>query len=123
MSPEEKKLTQETGISRPGSRFGQNLNVDGNLTGHEDLEIQGGFSGKIELVLHDLIIQKTARVKAEIKAKNIFVHGELDGQVKAERVVISETGRILGDIVACKISVQNGAKFKGTIKISKNYHP
>jgi cytoskeletal protein CcmA (bactofilin family) len=123
MSPEEKKLTQETATPKTSSRLGQHLTLDGNISGHEDLEIQGNLTGKIDLTLHDLVIQKTAKVKAEIKAKNLFLHGELDGQIRAERVVISETGRFSGDLVACKIAVQNGAKFKGTIKISKDYQP
>lgn len=123
MSPEEKKLTPETTTPRTSSRLGQHLTLDGTITGHEDLELQGNFTGKINLALHDLVIQKTAKVKAEIKAKNLFLHGELDGQIKAERVVIGETGRFTGDLVACKISVQSGAKFKGTIKISKDYQP
>ncbi|MGB9893660.1 MAG: bactofilin family protein [Candidatus Saccharicenans sp.] len=123
MTPDDNKRLQETASPRMVSRFGQTLVLDGNLTGHEDLDLQGNFSGQIDLALHDLTIQKTAKVKAEIKAKNLFLYGQLEGKVQAERVVISDTGRFTGDIIACKISVQNGAKFKGTIKISKDYQP
>lgn len=124
MSPDDKKINQETSLTRPASRLGQTLTLEGNLVGHEDLEIQGTFSGLINLALHDLTIGKTASVKSEeVKAKNLFLYGQLEGKVRAERVVISDTGRFSGDIVACKISVQNGARFKGTIKISKDYQP
>lgn len=123
MSPEDKKISQPGSIPRISSRLGQTIVFDGNLTGHEDLEIQGNFTGQVDLALHDLTIQKTSRVKADIRAKNLFLYGQLQGKVQAERVVISDTGHFTGDIIACKISVQNGAKFKGTIKISQEYKP
>lgn len=123
MSPDDRKAFQESSLPRIASRLGQTLILDGQLTGHEDLEIQGTFNGQVDLALHDLTIQKNSKVKADIKAKNLFLLGQLEGKVRAERVVISETGHFTGDIVACKISVQNGAKFKGTIKISKDYQP
>lgn len=123
MSPEDKKISQEGSMPRISSRVGQTVVIDGNLTGHEDLEIHGNFTGQVDLALHDLTIQKTSRVKADIRAKNLFLHGQLQGKVQAERVVISDTGNFTGDIVACKISIQNGARFKGTIKISQEYKP
>ncbi|MGB9763963.1 MAG: bactofilin family protein [Candidatus Saccharicenans sp.] len=123
MSPEEKKPVTETSLTKALSRLGQNLIIDGTISGSDDLELAGNFSGKIDLPLHDLSIQKTARVKAEIKAKNVFIHGELDGKLQAERVVIGETGRFSGELIASKVSIQNGARFKGQIKISKDYQP
>lgn len=123
MSPEDKKMSQTVSMPRTSSRLGQTIVFEGNLTGHEDLEIHGNFTGQVDLALHDLTIQKTSRVKADIRAKNLFLHGQLQGKVQAERVVISDTGNFNGDIVACKISVQNGARFKGTIKISQEYKP
>ncbi|MGB4704096.1 MAG: polymer-forming cytoskeletal protein [Candidatus Saccharicenans sp.] len=123
MSPDERKNLPENQIIRTSSRLGQTITLEGNLTGHEDLEIQGTFTGQINLALHDLIIQKTSRVKADIKAKSLILHGQLEGKVTAERVLISETGNFIGDIITCKISVQNGARFRGTIKVSKEYQP
>jgi cytoskeletal protein CcmA (bactofilin family) len=124
MSPEDnRKPTPETATLKSVSRLGPQLNLEGKLKGHEDLEIHGSFSGEVDLALHDLTIQKSGQVKAKLKVKNLFLHGQLEGQVLAERVIISETGRFTGEITACKISVQNGARFKGTIKISKDYQP
>ncbi|MDI6845946.1 MAG: polymer-forming cytoskeletal protein [Candidatus Saccharicenans sp.] len=123
MSPDERKNLPENQIIRTSSRLGQTITLEGNLTGHEDLEIHGTFAGQINLALHDLIIQKTSRVKADIKAKSLILHGQLEGKVTAERVMISETGNFIGDIITCKISVQNGARFRGTIKVNKEYQP
>ncbi len=123
MSPDERKNLPENQIIRTSSRLGQTITLEGNLTGNEDLEIHGTFTGQINLAFHDLIIQKTSRVKADIKAKSLILHGQLEGKVTAERVLISETGNFIGDIITCKISVQNGARFRGTIKVSKEYQP
>jgi cytoskeletal protein CcmA (bactofilin family) len=124
MSPDEKKPMNEPVPAKISSRVGTNLAFEGKLTGHEDLDISGQVSGSIDLPLHDLVIQKSGRVKAEsIKAKNLFVHGQLEGQVQAERIIISETAVFNGEIIASKLSVQSGAKFKGTVKISKDYQP
>ncbi|MDD8019761.1 MAG: polymer-forming cytoskeletal protein [Acidobacteriota bacterium] len=124
MSIDEKKPTTEIAPARTASRLGANLAFEGKLTGHEDLEILGQFNGSIDLALHDLVVQKSGRVKADlIKVKNLFLLGQLEGQVQAERIVISETALFTGDIVATKLSVQSGARFKGTVKISKDYHP
>ncbi|MBC7363606.1 MAG: polymer-forming cytoskeletal protein [Candidatus Aminicenantes bacterium] len=124
MSPEEKKLEVDSSLIKNLGRLSANLTFNGQLSGSDDLEISGSFTGSIEIPLHDLTIQRTGRVKAEVvKAKNLFLHGQLEGLVKAERVVISETGIFSGEIITSKISVQNGARFKGSIKITKDYHP
>lgn len=124
MSPEEKKMSPEASLARNVGRLSSNLIFEGKVSGSDDLEISGNFTGNIDLPLHDLTIQRSGRVKSEVvKVKNLFLHGQLEGQVKAERVIISETGSFSGEILACKISVQNGARFKGSIKITKDYHP
>ncbi len=123
MSSDEKTISPPTIPGRTPSRLGQTISVDGQLTGHEELELNGNFTGKIDLALYDVIVQKTAKVKAEVKAKNLLLYGHLEGNVQAERVVISNTGHFIGNILTCKISIQNGAKFKGTIKINKDYRP
>ncbi len=124
MNPDEKKPMSEPVPTKISSRVGTNLTFEGKLIGHEDLDISGQVTGSIDLPLHDLVIQKSGRVKAEsIKARNLFLHGQLEGQVQAERIVISETAVFNGDIIASKLSVQSGAKFKGTVKISKDYQP
>lgn len=124
MGPEEKKIPVEASPARNLGRLSSNLHFEGNIKGSDDLEIAGSFSGNIDLPLHDLTIQRSGRVKAEaVKVKNLFLHGQLEARVNAERVFISETGNFSGEILACKISVQNGARFKGSIKITKDYQP
>jgi cytoskeletal protein CcmA (bactofilin family) len=105
----------------PGeTRLGSTLSFTGSLEGHEDVVIEGRFQGKIILPSGSLTIARGAKVEAEVRVRSLTVHGELSGPVAAaERVMISETAQMRGDIQTAKISISNGARFKGGIKIEK----
>jgi cytoskeletal protein CcmA (bactofilin family) len=103
-----------------GTKVGSTAFFNGTLEGHEDVVIDGRFQGKITLPSGALTISREAKVEAEVRVRSLTLHGELSGSAAAgERVVISETGRMIGDIQTGKISISNGAQFKGTIKIQK----
>lgn len=106
---------------RPGeTRLGSTLSFTGSLEGHEDTVIEGRFQGKITLPSGSLTIARGAKVEAEVQVRSLIVHGELTGAVAAaEKVMISETAEMRGDIQTAKISISNGARFKGGIKIQK----
>jgi cytoskeletal protein CcmA (bactofilin family) len=102
------------------TRLGSTVFVNGTLEGREDVVIDGRFQGKITLPSGSLTINREAKVEAEVRVRSLTLHGELIGTVAAaERALVSETGRMTGDIQTAKISVSNGARFKGTIKIEK----
>lgn len=102
------------------SRIGAGLSFRGDVTGDEDLVVDGRLSGTIALGPHDLTVRPGGRVEAEVKARNVTVHGELVGNVVAsERVLISETGRMRGDVVAATVSILAGAQFKGAIRMAR----
>ena len=78
------------------------------------------MTGTIDLGPHDLTVRPGGRVEADVRARNVTIHGELIGNVVAsERVFISETGRMKGDIVAATISILAGAQFKGAIRMER----
>jgi len=102
------------------SRLDEGLSIKGNLTGNADLIINGDFSGSIELRNGQLTIGEKARVEAEIHCKSIAVLGTVIGNIFASEMVrIAETGSMTGDITTHKISILDGAKFKGGVKIRK----
>ncbi len=105
--------------SSPGtSTIGRSLSWEGDITGSEDLTVEGRVQGTITLENNTLVVASTGRIKADIRVKNITIHGQLAGQVQATgRVFISEQGRMSGDITARRISIQDGAQFKGSIKM------
>ena len=102
------------------ARLGPGHHFQGDLTGSEDLVIQGSFKGKIFLLERKLTIDLNAEVEGDIEAGDVFVAGSLAGDVRATgRVVLEASADVKGDIVAARISIQDGARFKGAIQMSK----
>lgn len=98
--------------------IGQSICIKGELNGNEDLTIEGKVEGDIRLKDHNLIIGTNGKIKAEIFAKNITVMGEVDGNVHAEeKVEISKSGRLMGNITAPRVVIEDGARFKGSVEM------
>jgi len=102
------------------TKMGSTSFFNGTLEGHEDTVIDGRFKGTITLPSSTLTVSRGAKVEADVRVRSLLLHGELTGSVDAgDRVMISETARMNGDIRTAKISISNGAQFKGSIKIEK----
>jgi len=100
--------------------IGQTIFIKGELTGTEDLTIEGRVEGKIELKDHNLTIGPNGKIKADVYAKSIVITGELLGNAYAsEKVEITNAGILKGDIVAPRIVIADGAQFKGTVDMDK----
>lgn len=109
----EKKI--ESTIS---SRLGQAIKILGNLEGRENLIIDGQVEGNIDLKGHCLIISASAWIKGNVDAREVVLEGKMEGNIVAsDKVAILASAFLIGDITACRVSIQDGAKFKGTIKI------
>lgn len=120
MSKEIKKSdhSEEKPSSPIPSRFGPSFALTGELQGNEDLIIQGQFKGNINLGLHDLVIERGAKVKGDIQGRNITIDGELEGNIYASgKVFICQKGKVKGNIQAPKVSIMDGAQFKGSVKM------
>ena len=106
--------------TRPSERepgnIGKSVVIKGELSGSEDLTIEGQVEGSIELEQHVLTIGPNARIRAEVSAKAVVVLGEVMGDIKAtEKVAIRDSGAVSGDIVAPKVAIAEGARFRGGI--------
>lgn len=98
--------------------LGPSINLRGELTGDEDLAIEGQFDGKIQLRDHCLTVGAQGQVKAEVQASRVIVQGAVTGNITArDRIEIRKSGRVLGDLIAPGISIEDGAYFKGSIEI------
>ena len=98
--------------------IGATIHIKGDVTGDEDLIIHGHVEGEINLRDHNVIIGKQGRVKANIHAKQIVVEGELNGDLKGEeKVVIRNSGNVLGNVVSPRVTLEDGAMFKGSIEM------
>ena len=104
--------------SRSSARLGSSLQIKGEITGSEDLQIDGIVEGPISLDGHDLIVGSEARLHSEIHAGEVVVCGKVVGNVQAwGRVEITKDGSITGDLSCARISIEDGAHFKGRIEI------
>jgi len=114
----DRKMSPQIDYPEKASRLGPLTILNGDFGGEDNLIIEGKFQGTINLPGKTLIIEKSARLEAQVCAHNIFISGELSGNVSASgKVTVLAAGRVMGDISASKISVADGSQFKGKIKI------
>jgi len=107
-------------LDMPEARLGKRLHFRGEITGNEDLFIDGDYSGKIELKDNCLTVGANARVEADVHARSIRIAGRLKGNVQApERIELRKTGSLEGDVVTAGIVIEEGAVFRGSIDIVK----
>ena len=98
--------------------IGASIRIRGDVTGDENLIIQGHVEGTIKVQGHNVTISKTGKVKANIEANQIIVEGELQGDMLGdEKVIIRDTGNVHGNIIAPRVTLEDGAMFKGSIEM------
>ena len=98
--------------------FGKSIVFKGDLSGDEDLEIEGRVEGTVKLPGHQVTIGANGKVTAQVEAKNVVVVGHVAGNVLAgERVEVQSTGIVDGDIQAPRLLVQEGAVVNGSISM------
>jgi cytoskeletal protein CcmA (bactofilin family) len=102
------------------AHIGKSVIVKGELSGSEDLYLDGEVEGSIELRGHNLIIGPNGRVRANIHARDVIVQGKLDGNIQAsERVELKKSAIVIGDVFTQRIVIEDGAYFKGGIDIQR----
>ena len=125
--PHERRPEMGLGHETPKSaaaHIGKSVLVKGELSGSEDLYIDGQVEGTIELREHNLTVGPNGRVDANINAKEVILLGTVKGNIRAaERVEIRKSGSLIGDLVAARVTIEDGAYFKGSIDIQKPGHP
>ena len=100
--------------------IGKSVVVKGELSGSEDLYLDGEVEGSISLRGQSLTVGPNGRVRANVEARNVIVHGQVDGNLCAsDRVDLRKSASLTGDISTARISIEDGAYFKGTIDIQK----
>lgn len=96
--------------------IGPSIIIKGDLSGDEDLVIEGRVEGKVDLKQHNVTIGRNGRVKADIVGKVVTVEGEVDGNVYAqEQAILRQAGAIRGNISAPRVMLEDGSRFKGSI--------
>jgi len=111
---------QVRGLEKGPVNIGKSVVIKGELTGSEDLTIEGHVEGKIELRQNVLTIGPNGRIKAQVFAKSVVILGEVTGNVTAsEKVDLRDNGSVDGDIAAPRVAIAEGAHFRGSIDMQR----
>jgi len=100
--------------------IGKSVQIKGELTGSEDLYLDGSIEGTVDLRDHSLIIGPNGKIKASISARDLVVHGRVEGNITATgRVELRKSCTLIGDVSTQRIVIEDGAFFKGAIDIKE----
>lgn len=105
---------------RGAARLGPSLHVKGEITGSEDLQIDGSVEGLVNLEDRKLTVGPSAKVTADLVAREVVVYGNVKGNLRArDRIEIKKDGSVVGDLATARIMIEDGAYFKGSIEINR----
>ena len=109
---------------RDAVNIGKSVVIKGELSGSEDLTIEGQVEGKIELKESVLTIGPNGKIKAQVFAKSLIVLGEVTGNVTAsDKVEIRDGGSVDGDIISPRVAIAEGAHFRGSVDMQRKAPP
>lgn len=121
--PEPSSAPEPTGASAGGDRaiIGNSIRIHGEVTGDEDLTIQGHVDGSVELEQNSVTVGPDGQVEADIVARVISVEGRVVGDLRGdEQVVVRSTARVEGDISAPRVVLEDGAHFRGGVEMGES---
>ena len=100
------------------ANIGKSITIKGDLSGNEDLQIDGSVEGRIDLPNNQLTIGAEGRVKAEVHAKSVVVIGHVTGNLSAaERIQVEANGIVDGDVKAPRLVIEEGARLNGSVEM------
>lgn len=111
-----KPTPSTTSAVRTTAMIGMTVKIKGDISSDENLIIEGQVDGTITLNSHELTVGQSGRVNANVSAKIIKIDGQVNGDIVGkEKIIISKTGNVRGNIIAPVVILEEGGKFKGTI--------
>lgn len=100
--------------------IGRSITIRGEVTGDEDLLIQGRIEGAVDLKQHSVTVGHEGQVKADIIGRVITIEGRVEGNLRAdEQVVLRSSAQVQGDIVAPRVVLEDGARFRGGVDMGE----
>jgi len=104
--------------SSGGATIGPSIKIKGDVSGDEDLLIQGQIEGKVKLGKHNVTIGSDGHVKADVHGRTVVVEGQVEGDLRAkEQIILRHTARVEGSIAAPRVTLEDGAVFRGGIEM------
>jgi len=100
------------------ANIGKTVVIKGEISGNEDMYVDGQIDGTVQLLGNSLTIGPNGRIHASVAAKNVTVGGSLEGDIKAtERTEMRKSAVVNGDVQTRRIAIEEGAFFKGKLEI------
>lgn len=119
--------TSPTKIAEPGggaAAIGKSVVVKGQIYSREDLYVDGEVDGTIEVQEHRLTVGPNGRVKASVQAREVILHGTVHGDIVAtDKVDIRKDAKVTGDLKTGRITIEDGAYFKGSVNMVRTAAP
>lgn len=120
--PDSPRPAIDPGVSAP-NQIGTAVRVEGEISGKQDMLVDGEVAGAITLSDHTLTIGYHGKVKANIRAKNVVLLGNMEGNIEAsDRVEVRGQCSLTGDIRSPRVLIENGAYIKGTVEVVRPEH-
>lgn len=115
-------VTKEPAAGR--AVLGPSITIKGDLSGEEDLVIEGQVEGQVTFKNHTVTIGPTGRVQADVSCKTIIVDGQVQGNLFGEElVIIRKSSHVQGNAVASRVHLEDGAIFRGSIDMQPKQEP
>lgn len=105
------------------AHIGKSVLIRGELSGSEDLYFDGEVEGSIDLRGHALTVGPNGRIRAHIQAREVVVHGRVDGNISTDRAELKKSAVMVGDILTKRIVIEDGAFFKGSVEVQREAKP
>ena len=116
-------VRQESYTNEKKTTIGERITIEGSIHGEENLLIEGGMKGNIEMGKYNFSIGPNGRVEGEIRAQNVSINGNFKGTINAlGKVAVSKEADFNGEIKAKSFSVEDGAYFKGIVELDRDPH-
>jgi cytoskeletal protein CcmA (bactofilin family) len=103
---------------RAAAVIGPSIQIEGTLRGQEDVFIEGEVTGTIQLQNNTLTVGSQGKIKADVYANTVYVEGSMEGDLfGSEQVIIRKSAKVHGNITSPRVSLEDGATFKGSIEM------
>ena len=125
VTPSNSAPTRETQSSLPVSSnasacISQGIRIKGEVTGSEDLFVDGHVDGKLSLTNGSLTIGPNGKVKADVTAREVIVRGKVEGKVSGrDKVQLWSTGQVTGEVQTDRLAIEDGAMLRGKVEAGK----
>ena len=115
-APRDSTRQDAGGLNGDQSVIGSSITIRGEVSGTQDVVIQGRVEGQLSLTGCSITVGKEGRIKADLLARVIQVDGFVDGLLRGEeQILLSETGHVRGKLIAPQVVLEEGCNFKGTV--------